>query len=111
MSVIAMPNNLNSLRRSGVGRCRPQGVEDEIDVIEDFEDSTRARRPSDAAGIVLSNENIDRFRDILIVKLRRSRISFRNLGRVLNISHEAVRLRYNAIPHQTRRYYEQVQLG
>lgn len=78
--------------------------------VEDYEDSTRVLRPSEAGNTKYAKENIEKAVDAVIVKLRRSKVPFWVIGRVLNRDDSVVVRRFNRIPERARKYYEQVEM-
>lgn len=44
-------------------------------------------------------------RDMILIGLRKQGLSFRDIGRILKISHQAVHLRWKAIPEDARKHY------
>jgi hypothetical protein len=53
----------------------------------------------------------ERFRDILIVRLRAKNVSLRKIGGIIGITHEAVRKRLEMLPDPVQEYYRNVPLG
>jgi hypothetical protein len=53
----------------------------------------------------LSPDQVERARDILIVRLRVSRYTFREIARILNLDHSVIVRRYQAIPPKIRDFY------
>lgn len=93
----------------GRGRhASPADPEDSF--VEDYEDSTRAMRPSDHGDTVYSPEDIEEAIDLIIVRLRRRKVPFRIIGKILRRSKACVLVRYHRLPAQQRRFYEQAGL-
>jgi hypothetical protein len=73
--------------------------------IEDYEDSTRANRPSDYGAIHFTGEVQARLIDMVIITLRARDLPYRKIGKVLNRSHFYVRKRYTEIPDEVVQFY------
>lgn len=97
-------------RNFAVGRTGERDTDDGRDgdaPLADHEDSTRAIRPSERGAIPVTDEVAARVRDVIIIRLRRRKVSLRDIGRILNVSHETIRTRIKAIPPAVRAYYEE----
>ena len=57
----------------------------------------------------LSAEEILRSQDITIVRMRKRNLSWRAIGRYLNLSHTHARRRYYGIPTEAREHYARLQ--
>lgn len=56
--------------------------------------------------VELDSQSIERTRDIIIVRMRdRLGLSFRDIGRIMNLSRSRVNKRYHAVPGDARRLY------
>lgn len=73
--------------------------------IEDYEDSTRARRPSEHGETLFDRDKIEDAVDLIIVRFRRRRIPFRVIGLILNRSKACVVERYHRLPVEIRNFY------
>lgn len=62
--------------------------------------------------IALNRENIDRFRDLMIVRLHSMNVSVRSIGRILGIHHTTVVNRLeNEIPPAVYEHYRKRSIG
>jgi len=64
----------------------------------------------DAWGVKVTREvrkrpHVEQARDMILIGLRAQKVSFRDIGRILKISHPAVLLRWKAIPEDARKHY------
>jgi hypothetical protein len=59
---------------------------------------------------VLNREQASRTRDLILVRLRKSRVTFRDIGLILNISEDWAIKVFHDIPVETREHYESVEL-
>jgi hypothetical protein len=50
-------------------------------------------------------------RDVIIIRLRATRRSWRRIGPVVGLTYEGARKRYHAIPEAVREHYSRVALG
>lgn len=78
--------------------------------IEDYEDSTRAMRPSEHGETIFRPEDIDGAVKLIILRLRRANIPWRVIAKVMNRPLSSVHQRYKSIPASKRAYYEKVQM-
>jgi len=79
-------------------------------MIEDYEDSTRATRPSEHGETVFGHDDIEDAVDLIIVRFRRRKVPFRVIGRILNRSKACIVERYHRLPADQRRFYERAGL-
>lgn len=61
--------------------------------------------------IILSDESIERFVDMLIAKLKHRGVTVRDLAKILNRSKSVIQRRYEGMPREARDYYVALQLG
>ena len=59
----------------------------------------------------MTEEEIGRSVDLIIVRLRASRYKFREIGQILNRSAKTVENRYYLIPERVREHYASISLG
>lgn len=78
--------------------------------VEDYEDSTRASVPSEHGATVYDHDAIENAVDFMIVRLRRRKVPFRVVARVLNRSKACVVERYHRLPAPMRSFYEKTGL-
>lgn len=57
-------------------------------------------------GIEVTDEGIDRWRDMMILQFDRRGVSVRDIGRLLNMPKSTVHYRLRTIPPHVRDYYE-----
>jgi hypothetical protein len=57
------------------------------------------------APIIMTPARIKRFHDTQIVKFRKLGMSFRDIAKVMRMSHSQVMRRYDEIPDDVRRHY------
>jgi hypothetical protein len=59
----------------------------------------------------LSDDALQRVRDLLIVKLRKGGLTFRAIGRIFGLTDEGARLAFHGVPGHIRSYYERCDFG
>lgn len=62
-------------------------------------------------GVDVSDQAIERTRDILMLRLRRRGLPLRAIARIMNVSHPTVIRRINSIPPKVRDRYGRCELG
>jgi hypothetical protein len=60
------------------------------------------------APIAPTDDEIERARGLIIVRLRRKKLPWRTIGKILGISHTAARKKYHAIPERLRGRYANI---
>ncbi len=68
--------------------------------VDEYGSMTEPTRP-----MTPSDDEIERSRDITIVRLRSRNLPWRKIGKYLGMSHEGVRHRYKRIPAEAREHY------
>lgn len=61
--------------------------------------------------IVLTAEQRSRTRDMILIRLRRMRVCWDDIGRIMNITADHARRHHNDIPENVRNYYGPLELG
>lgn len=55
--------------------------------------------------------NTEKVKDMAVIGYHASGLSWREIGRILNVSHEAARKRWKSIPEDVKRYYGRRAMG